>query len=385
MPVAQDQEDELFDILQKNIMHMNQSENKTDEERIDAVLSTPFFMNSLPNEEDLEDSQVLSALQSLQFDGTPENFKVQGNSCFKQGPRHYKDAIIHYTKGISAECSDKELVSVLYSNRAAVQLALQNYRSTLMDCGAAIKHNPKNIKAYFRSVKALYALDRMEEAINCCDVALQLDSNNNDFKQERQKCFKRQLHLNEMEAKRQLQEEIKLKQQKALDDAITAKNYQLVQDDKQQAIQHPLAPSAKIVLHNGSLFFPVLFLYPEFNQSDFISEFCDQDTFYQHFSQIFQEPAPWDEKKAYTAETLEWYFETRCESHEYPELVSVLKNVTAKEAKNQSAAYRYVQTTLGDVLSHPDFKVVNGICTFIILVRGSEFTKKFKATYKHKK
>lgn len=51
-------------------------------------------------------------------------------------------------------------------------LKTENYRKVLIDCSKALKLNPKNSKAYYRSVKALYALDRIEEAIDCCEHGL---------------------------------------------------------------------------------------------------------------------------------------------------------------------------------------------------------------------
>jgi hypothetical protein len=51
-------------------------------------------------------------------------------------------------------------------------LKIENYGKVLIDCSKALKLNPKNIKAYYRSVKALYALDKIEEAIDCCEHGL---------------------------------------------------------------------------------------------------------------------------------------------------------------------------------------------------------------------
>lgn len=53
-----------------------------------------------------------------------ENFKNQGNECFKQGKKFYKDAIEFYTKGLDVGCEDVKLNETLYVNRAACNLHL---------------------------------------------------------------------------------------------------------------------------------------------------------------------------------------------------------------------------------------------------------------------
>lgn len=100
---------------------------KSDEERINAVMQNPFFMNKLTVAP--EDSEVIQAIQALQMEGTPfeiaSNFKNQGNESFKE--KRYKDAIQFYTNGILVDgLDDAELLSVLFSNRAAVNLSLCN-------------------------------------------------------------------------------------------------------------------------------------------------------------------------------------------------------------------------------------------------------------------
>nr|CAG8436772.1 3103_t:CDS:2 [Entrophospora candida] len=49
---------------------------------------------------------------------------------------------------------------------------LGNYHRVLNDCAKALKINPKNTKAFYQSAKALYMLDKLDEALGCCDHAL---------------------------------------------------------------------------------------------------------------------------------------------------------------------------------------------------------------------
>ena len=101
---------------------------KSDKERIDAVLSHPLFMDEFSTDFEMENTEIASALESLHFNGTPleeaENYKQQGNACFAAGKSRFKDAITFYTLGIQAKCENDEINSVLHSNRAAVHLEL---------------------------------------------------------------------------------------------------------------------------------------------------------------------------------------------------------------------------------------------------------------------
>lgn len=54
----------------------------------------------------------------------------------------------------------------------------ENYGKVLKDCSTALVGNPKCSKAYYRSGLALLALERFEEALDCCDRCLLYDQQN---------------------------------------------------------------------------------------------------------------------------------------------------------------------------------------------------------------
>lgn len=45
----------------------------------------------------------------------------------------------------------------------------------------------------------------------------------------------------------------------------------------------------------GKLHFPVLILYDEFMATDFIQDWCEDQTLKDHLTSVFAERAPWDE------------------------------------------------------------------------------------------
>lgn len=64
----------------------------------------------------------------------------------KKGKKHYSDAIDCYTRAINQKILNDSDTSVLYANRAHVNLLLGNYRRALTDAKESIKLCPTNVK-----------------------------------------------------------------------------------------------------------------------------------------------------------------------------------------------------------------------------------------------
>ncbi|KAJ3108850.1 Tetratricopeptide repeat protein 4 [Phlyctochytrium planicorne] len=343
---------------------------------------TPLFMSKL-DPDSMEDNDTMAALQSLVYDGPPDevalNFKDQGNEAFKDGPKFYRTAIDYYSKGIAAGPDDLELKSVLYSNRAAVNLELGNFRKATNDCAEAIKLNKNNIKAYYRSVKALFAVDRFEEARDSCMHGLKVDPKNAALKAELKKIEDKMKALDdkkkrlEEEQRRKLEAELKIT--KALESrGITTVSSSAKRKDKKDKRTIIFGDQAKLgsqQLSNyvptvndedSSLTIPVLFLYPEFNESDIISHFHEEDSFRDHFEIMF---APtdrplWDVNKHYDPECLRVLFEARDDLD--PNLPS------------SPHVYQVdPELPLLAALKHKAFRLVDGIATFVVTSSKSTF------------
>ncbi|RHZ46535.1 hypothetical protein Glove_615g4 [Diversispora epigaea] len=328
----------------------------------------PLFMTELPEEE--EESETLAALQSLMYEGSPEeiadNFKNQGNDCFKN--KKYQDAIIYYTKALEeSKCQDNKILEDCLTNRAAVNLELQNYRKVLTDCAKVIKSNPKNIKAYYRSAKALYELNKIDEAIDCCDHGIKIGSNNTALLKFKESCIKKKEIL---DTKIRLKKERELKEREekdALEKALKSRKI------KMEITNNIDNNNSSVHLNSeNQLIWPVVFLYPEYKQSDFITEFNEENTFQDHLEIMFGDnSAPWDVSKKYiNIDKLEIYYEYNLEGggggEGAPRLLKINKNCNLRK-----------------VLSHPKYIVKNGIPSFFILSDLSgEFKNKFLANYK---
>jgi len=84
--------------------------------------------------------------------------KAKGNDEFKCG--NHEAAAEHYTRAIAFAPS-----SVLHSNRAGAYMMMGWWQQALRDTKAALRSDPKNIKALERKGKCLLFLDRPDDAI----------------------------------------------------------------------------------------------------------------------------------------------------------------------------------------------------------------------------
>ncbi|GAB0132706.1 hypothetical protein EsDP_00001134 [Epichloe bromicola] len=314
---------------------------QTYEEIMADLNKCPLFMT------EMEENDDIAALQALNYEGTPlENgidFKARGNECFKV--RGYVDAREFYAKGIqilsleerkrnqqggggttrnpegdgveeeegSAEeeiAAQRQVLEALHVNRAACHLELGNYRSCWTDCAAALRLNPANLKACYRSAKALLKVDRIEEAGDVCARGLAVDAENKPLRQVAEDIAKR---AREMDAKSKRAAERKATVQRRemlLRAALRARNIPTrataqppeMGDTRLELVPDPDDPTS-------SLAFPTVLLYPEDLESDFVKAFNETQTLEDHFSYVF--PLPWDKRGDYTVAGVSCYVETR--------------------------------------------------------------------------
>ncbi|KAI9312980.1 hypothetical protein BX666DRAFT_2030864 [Dichotomocladium elegans] len=329
--------------------------NNLDEE----LAKVPLFMSKLPDEE----NETLAALQSLMYDGTPEeiaeNFKNQGNECFKEGKLKYKDAINFYTRALDTDCKDNKIREACLANRAAVNLELGNYGRTLQDCAKCLELNPKHVKALYRSARALFALDRIVEAEDCCEHALAIESDNAAVKAVHQKVLARKEQLETRQRQKEEKEREEQEKKLKLEQAFKDRNIRFHITDKE------VREKSNIQLdpETNTLSWPVFFLYPEYKESDYIQAFNETNTFMDHLEIMFEQPAPWDVRRDYTPANVEVYFENNQKLN--PSIIKVGKKLS-----------------LAKVLSLEQYVVTNGVPSFIILPKKGSFKDEFLQKYK---
>ncbi|KAK4174937.1 hypothetical protein QBC36DRAFT_379745 [Triangularia setosa] len=204
---------------------------------------------------------------------------------------------------------ERTLLELLYVNRAACHLELKNYRSCTLDCAAALRLNPKNVKAFYRSAKALLAVNKIAEADDACARGLEVDSSNAAL----QRLTKEIIAKNETVTAHKREEEKRAadarRKEVLLKAALEARNIKMrstgkppdMEDAHVKLVPDPLDPQS-------SLSVPTMLLYPADYESDFIKAFNETESLEQHFGYVF--PLPWDRENRYTASNVECYIET---------------------------------------------------------------------------
>ena len=301
--------------------------NKSADEILKDLNKMPLFMT------ELEENDELEAMRALAYEGTPaevaQGFKERGNESFKE--KGWKDAKEFYGKAIQVllvevrkrqesgktETGDdaeeiKKEIGILEAclvNRAACHLELKNFRSCTQDCASALRINRRNVKAYYRSAKALLALSKIVEADDACANGLAIDPENKALqgvareivKKNEEVAAKKKKEL-EREARRK-QEEITLKaalNARGIKTRMTAQPPEM-EDAKIELLPDPIDPTS-------TLSFPTVLLYPLHLESDFIKSFNEMDLLGDHLSYLL--PVPWDKEGEYTPNGVECYVET---------------------------------------------------------------------------
>ena len=217
--------------------------------------------------------------------------------------------------GDKKETSEEEIqkeratLESLYSNRAACHLELKNYRSCWLDASAALRLNPNNTKAYYRSARAFLAVGRIDEADDACARGLTLDPNNNPLKAVARDIVKK-AEETAARARRDAERAATEKRRETLiKAALRAREIRT-----RETAQPPEMEDAGVKLvpdpddPASHLAFPTVLLYPVHLESDFIKAFNETDTLTDHLSYVF--PLPWDKEGVYTLAGVECYMET---------------------------------------------------------------------------
>ncbi|NXW58860.1 TTC4 protein, partial [Eurystomus gularis] len=295
----------------------------------------------------------------------------EGNEYFRE--KDYRRAVIAYTEGLKKKCEDPELNAVLHTNRGAAEFYLGNYRSALNDATQAKKLKPTHLKAIVRGALCHMELKNFSEAIAWCEEGLRIDSKEKKLVETRAKADKLKgkgpegtflematdfsthwWHRAVMGIDLRCERNIKLvlepsNEEEELSDGLAEISLDGFHSDN--------VTGAKVHLDaDGNLNWPVLFLYPEHEQTDFIAAFHENSRFIDHLMVMFAELPPWDLERKYLPNSIELYFEDeeRAEMYELnPE------------------------QTLLQVLQHKRYFVKAGTPTVLAFVKCSPFSKKY--------
>lgn len=295
------------------------------------------------------------------------NFKTQGNDYFKA--KRYREALGFYTQAIDAKPTESDLLQSLLLNRAACNLELKNFGSVLRDCSKVLSVDSKSLKALYRSALALIALERPEEAIDCCNRALVADAQNSSILSalSKAKALKERQEARE-KAKQEAAAAAKVREMK-IQAALRARSILVL----------PLAPGQPSLEHHPTLSnddpprlsVPMLFLYPQYSQSDIISSFHEDTRFTDHLEVMFPPEGTrpgWDLQGDYVLSNLVLYASTKRKR-----LLKIGKKTTLADLCNNAAA------KTGEPVD--GLEMVDGHLSVVVLPKGTvekDWIDKFK-------
>ncbi|XP_033214607.1 DNA polymerase interacting tetratricopeptide repeat-containing, protein of 47 kDa [Belonocnema kinseyi] len=360
--------DDYINNLEKKSYTEGWPEDKWQEE----MEKHPFFMKNAPNPGD-ELSPLMEGLQQLKYsaeENSPEelanNYKEDGNFNYKY--KKYRLAIISYTEGIRTKCKDTDLLAQLYNNRAAANFMLENYRSCLSDCKEALKLKPKYPKALSRAANCYFKIKDYTRCIEICDQILEeapTDKSVIKLKSEaitEKKRHERDLRKQDVKEKKYEKQEEKVLRvilsRKIKLDSMSGKGIAELKDLEPQVPQ-----IAQNVVHldgNEKLIWPVMILYPEVFQTDFIQNFHEDSTFEEQLEELFKDPPPWDMGRKYSTKSVNVYF----------------------EGHNKMSVNKIdIRKTLCQILQDDRFIIRGGTPSFLVLPANSEAEKRLLANY----
>merc|ERR1712004_806366 len=137
--------------------------------------------------------------------------------------------------------------------------------------------------AITRAAQCEAKLNRFSEAALWCDRGLEVEKT--EQLSEMRTDFAAKAKQVERDARKRAAKEKKLKEENnALLDTVKRKGIEVQGGLTMETLEplHPAAVQRRVRLEDGRLIWPVLFLYPEKGETDFIEEFREEEQFYQH-------------------------------------------------------------------------------------------------------
>ncbi|OQR84459.1 hypothetical protein ACHHYP_13362 [Achlya hypogyna] len=379
----------------------------------------------------LEGDVMVDAMMALVEEGeTAETlalkFKNKGNKMFADGKKfnknyysyalkEYSDALAYGLKALASPTPAEELakmdidepivmttlMATILTNRAAAHLALKNYGSCRSDAARALKYDPKNLKAIYRGAKASSLLKKPEDTLRYCAVGLAIDPNNKELLALR---VDGDRILEEQRVQREL-DAFKAKKAHAMTDKFrklcALRGVRVGRGVLDDARVKDFEGKADLD-EEGVMCWPVLLLYDEYGQSDFIQSFGERDMFIEHLANMFPEEGPfcfWDQRHDYVASQLVVYAAADVvPAFSTPEAwhvaLSGAKESDAMESARLDADEKHEYKPkvwlrvspfckLFQLLTHHQY-VVPGIPVLNVMVRGSKQEASFLEAIEHR-
>lgn len=354
---------------------------KTIKDRPIEEVEAQIDKSGILNKNTALDNEAVEALKALMYEEDDEEemalgFYTQGNNILtkhilnketKATNQKYflRQALFKYNEAVELKVTDKELKSKIYCNRAMVHLKLKNYGKSINDCDEALKLNDKYVKAYYRKATALFNLDKYQEGLTVCEIG-QKKVGVKELKGIKMKITNKIEELDQK--KREADFALKIKENKLY--SFFEKHGILYNENLTLQMPDTYQPTIKLV--NDKLQLSVTFIYPEFNQFDFVKLVNQSDSIISVFATVYQQGLPWDENKLYTHVDDICFF-VECDAQKP-------QNKYKYEMKKKSLKKIEFMTNIIDTLKTERY-VVPKVLEVIVLSKKSAFYAHFIGRY----
>lgn len=308
---------------------------------------------------------MLEGLQQLKFDpedNTPEDlaekYKEDGNYWLKL--KKYRISIMNYTEGIQQKHENQELIANLYNNRSAAHFFLQNYRSATADARLALQHKRDYAKVKLRILKCLMALKKYDQACKEVEEFLAEDSTNKDLidfqkqaitKKTEKLRDERKVQMSEKKKRQDFQTlvQVLIQRKVKFEEVLNGNLSLLLTPEILQPKVDPLERHPVSLDKHGTVFYPAIFCYPEFQLTDIQQQLSELMTVHECLEDMFASDEAGTPKYSSTA-NLNVYYEQRLKG----KIIKVDQRKTFK-----------------DVVSETNFWIYSGYLTFYVIPNGS--------------
>lgn len=330
----------------------------------------PFFMKKAPEPGD-EIHPMLEGLQQLKFDtedNTPfelaEKYKEDGNYWIKH--KKFRIAIMNYTEALQQKLDDSEMNASLYNNRSAAHFFLKNYRSSICDAELALRQKRNYPKVKIRLLKCKMELKKYEEVCKHVEEFLSEDPTNKELIDIQKVAIAKKAEILRNERKNQLQEKKKRQEFQTLVQALIqrkAKFEEIRHRDLSSSLTpeiikpkiDPLENHSVSIDSHGTVYWPIVFCYPEYQLTDIQQQVHEMETIFECFEDMFalDEPTPHNYKNP---NDLNVYFENRL----------------------KATVYKVdLQKTIKDLVADEKFSIFNGYITLYAIPKDSKAETEF--------
>lgn len=338
-------------------------------------------------------------------------YKEEGNQWIKRKtPKDIREAFNCYAVGIGhgdkALSEDRvadidqiyPIMSTLYGNRAMCSLQLKNYRAAYVDSCKALQFNCSNIKAHYRKCKALQGSKRYEDCTAACDEALRIDPTNAEVVQIKEKCLTEIARRESIVAKRTAERVALCSELEASWLIASQRHATLGSPHPTHPLQfeNKIYPSYQQVVMEEKAgtevevttdCWPMLCLYPQYNQIDVLHAVAGDELLVIVMSQMFAEPgdhqtAPWDIYKEFYLSKLVVYIPINgnktCQDREawIDRMCTRILNEKEKKQNTEAEAVApamwtevHMGCTIAQILAVPNHVLDGGLLTCTVFVR----------------